>query len=74
MEEEKRRRRTDNHTRQIEEVSAYGETKRRGHRCTIGLEQYTVGVDRLGRILERMRSEVLPILDDGLVFEQLMIR
>ena len=64
-------RRTNNQTRQIHNIPPNREAERARHRGARRLQQYTMRVHRLRRVLKRVVREVLPVLDDRLVLEQL---
>ena len=67
----RRDKRTDDDARQIKNISSNREAERGWQRRSRWLEQDTMRVHRPCRVFKRVRGEVFPVLDDGLVFEQL---
>ena len=63
--------RTDDEAWQVEDVAADREAERGGDGHAVRLEEHAVRVDRLRRVLERVRGKVLPVLNDRLVLKEL---
>jgi hypothetical protein len=62
---------TDDEAGQVEDVPTDREAEGTRDRHTVRLEEYAVRVHGLGRVLERVRGKVLPVLDYARVLEEL---